>query len=82
VNPTNQSTSKTAIDSLPSFLERRRLRQEAGFSLQDAGDFCGVSRMTVSRWERDQHPGADIVGTYVRFLLKCALEIERRRGGR
>ena len=61
---------------LPQPELRRALRNEAGLTLAEVGDRCGVTRSAVSRWERGlRNPRGTNRVEYAKFLgeLKDAL---------
>jgi len=61
----------TARKALPSPRTRRLLRQSAGISLQDVADACGVTRATVSRWERGlRNPTGEGLRRYLEALAE------------
>ena len=56
---------------LPGPEFRRALRLEAGLSLSDVADRLGVTRSTVSRWERGlRNPRADNRARYSELLAE------------
>jgi DNA-binding transcriptional regulator YiaG len=71
-------TTTANLDDLPEELRaeklpppsvRRRLREDAGLSLNDAASYMGVAKMTVLRWERGAvKPRRAHARMYRRFL--------------
>lgn len=64
-----------ARESLPSAIERRRIREAAGVSLTAIAESVGVSRAAVSRWESGQRsPRGQLVFAYRDVLNRLVAE--------
>jgi transcriptional regulator with XRE-family HTH domain len=66
-----------ARQELPTHVERRRRRLAAGLSLQHIADSLGVSRVTVSRWERPlaaggREPRGEHLVAYTKVLTQIS----------
>ena len=60
---------------LPGAPRRRHIREEAGLSQADMAKGLGVTRATISRWERgDRTPSAARLVAYETLLARLARE--------
>jgi DNA-binding transcriptional regulator YiaG len=63
----------SAKQELPTPEERRRLREEAGFSVRAFANALGVSPSTVARWETgEREPNGPFLFVYVDGLRTLA----------
>ncbi len=68
---------------LPEPVDRRRIRQAAGLTLEEIGDALTVSADAVRLWELGaRRPSNRYVATYVALLESLASTTERLRGER
>lgn len=69
----DELAARVRAAQLPSPVQRARVRQAAGVTLEHFARVLGVSQMTVSRWERGEtEPGLDQRVAYARLLREVA----------
>ncbi|MCY0922353.1 helix-turn-helix domain-containing protein [Streptomyces sp. H27-G5] len=67
---------------LPSPEERARIRKEFGISQKNLGDLLGVTRLSVSMWERGEtDPQGENRKKYAEALAKMAQRLQEGAAG-
>lgn len=61
---------------LPDTPRRRAIRESAGVSIREMAALCGVSPMSVCRWERGTNPVPDKAARYREVLDALAGALE------
>lgn len=76
----DELAARVRAGQLPPPVERARVRQAAGVTLEHFACVLGVSQMTVSRWERGEtEPGLDQRIAYARLLREVAAATEEEQ---
>ena len=73
VSPLAELVRQRRLSPLPEVAERRRIREDAGVSLEQVADELGVSHTAVSYWERGVwNPSAENAAKYRQLLEQLA----------
>jgi predicted transcriptional regulator len=72
----NAALAKASLHRrLPAPAVRRALRDNAGLTQQDVADVCGVSRVSIARYEAGtRDPRGAVQARYVELLMKLVAE--------